>query len=78
MDDTSFETLEALGAHLADRIMTEFRPLPGQTYSGYFGWQVKISLEKPTAVPIADAPVVHIRVGGDMTPKSPSVTLREK
>ena len=73
MDETAFETLEALGTHLANKIVTEFRPLPGQTYSGFLGWQVKITLEKPTAVPFADAPAVQIRVKGDLPQKAPLV-----
>jgi hypothetical protein len=45
--------------------MSDFKPLPGQTYSGYFGWQIKISLEKPTAITMAEAAVVEIRAGAD-------------
>jgi len=63
MEDSSFETLEALGSSMANKITAEFKPLPGQTYSGYFGWQVNISMEKPTAVPFADCPCVEIRAG---------------
>ena len=67
-----------MGAHLANKIVNEFRPLPGQTYSGYFGWQVKITLEKPTAVPLADAPAVEIRVGGHVPSRtSVSVFVKE-
>ncbi|KAL8304028.1 hypothetical protein RB597_004637 [Gaeumannomyces tritici] len=61
--ESAFETLEALGSHLARAIMADFRPLATQTYSGPLGWQVKISMEKPTAVPFADAPSVEIRAG---------------
>lgn len=63
MEQTSFETLEALGAHLADKIMGDFRPRLGQLYSGPHGWQIRISMEKPTAVPFADCPVVEVRAG---------------
>ncbi|KAI6380442.1 hypothetical protein MCOR25_001635 [Pyricularia grisea] len=63
VEGTSFETLEALGAHLVDRITTAFRPQPEQTYSGPSGWQIKIRMEKPTAVPFAEAPCVEIRGG---------------
>ena len=71
MDETAFETLEALGTHLANKILTEFQPLTGVGYSG-LGRQVKITLEKPTAVPFADAPAVQIRVNGDSRQKAPS------
>ena len=66
MEESSFETLEALGSHLSSRVVRDFRPLPGQQYSGYFGWQVKISMEKPTAVPFADGPVVEVRAGAGL------------
>ncbi|KLU87755.1 hypothetical protein MAPG_06748 [Magnaporthiopsis poae ATCC 64411] len=61
--DSTFETLEALGSHLVRGIISDFKPLPTQTYSGPLGWQIKISMEKPTAVPFADAPSVEIRAG---------------
>ncbi|KAL8370659.1 hypothetical protein RB595_000837 [Gaeumannomyces hyphopodioides] len=61
--ESTFETLEALGSHLARTIISDFKPLAAQTYSGPLGWQVKISMEKPTAVPFADAPSVEIRAG---------------
>ncbi len=64
MGQSSFETLEALATQLAHNIMIGFRPLP-DPYTGASGWQIKISLEKPTAVPFADAPTVEIRVGPD-------------
>lgn len=63
VDATSFETLEALGAYLIDKIATDFRPQPEQTYSGPSGWQIKVCMEKPTAVPFAEAPCVEIRGG---------------
>ncbi|TLS20234.1 uncharacterized protein PpBr36_11491 [Pyricularia pennisetigena] len=63
VEGTSFETLEALGAYLLDRITAAFRPQPEQTYSGPSGWQIKIRMEKPTAVPFAEAPCVEIRGG---------------
>ncbi|TLD26488.1 hypothetical protein PspLS_04872 [Pyricularia sp. CBS 133598] len=63
VEGTSYETLEALGAHLVDRITTSFRLQPEQTYSGPSGWQIKIRMEKPTAVPLAEAPCVEIRSG---------------
>ncbi|KAK3940088.1 putative dihydroneopterin aldolase [Diplogelasinospora grovesii] len=59
LETSSFETLEKLGAYLAERLLhhehIKTRP----------GWQVRISMEKPTAVPFADCPVVEIRAGQD-------------
>lgn len=66
MEESSFETLEALGSHLSSRIMKDFRPLGEQDYTGQLGWQVKISMEKPTAVPFADGPVVEVRAGAGL------------
>jgi dihydroneopterin aldolase len=53
MEKSSFETLEALGAHLAETVLS----------SGWSeeGWQVCIRMEKPTAVPMADCPIVEVR-----------------
>ncbi|KUI62262.1 hypothetical protein VP1G_09394 [Cytospora mali] len=61
MDKSSFETLEALGAHLSTIIMRDWKPNPEELYTGEEGWQVKISMEKPTAVPFADAPIIEVR-----------------
>ncbi|KAH6650726.1 hypothetical protein F5144DRAFT_598154 [Chaetomium tenue] len=53
MDASSFETLEALGAHLAEAVLaSRWRE---------DGWQVCIRMEKPTAVPMADCPIVEVR-----------------
>jgi hypothetical protein len=43
--------------------MGYFKPSPGRECTGYLGLQIKISLEKPTAVPFADCPAVEMRVG---------------
>ncbi|KAK4034280.1 hypothetical protein C8A01DRAFT_39248 [Parachaetomium inaequale] len=53
MEKSSFETLEALGAHLAETVLS----------SGWSEehWQVCIRMEKPTAVPMADCPIVEVR-----------------
>ncbi|KAL2165152.1 hypothetical protein VTH06DRAFT_448 [Thermothelomyces fergusii] len=53
MEKSSFETLEALGAHLAETVLS----------SGWRedGWQVCIRMEKPTAIAMADCPVVEVR-----------------
>ncbi|EAQ93271.1 hypothetical protein CHGG_01506 [Chaetomium globosum CBS 148.51] len=53
MDASSFETLEALGAHLTEAVLaSRWRE---------DGWQVCIRMEKPTAVPMADCPIVEVR-----------------
>ena len=53
MEASSFETLEALGAHLAEAVLaSRWRE---------DGWQVCIRMEKPTAVPMADCPIVEVR-----------------
>ncbi len=53
MEESSFETLEALGAHLAERVLT--------SKWHQDSWEVCIRMEKPTAVPMADCPIVEVR-----------------
>ncbi|KAL2018696.1 hypothetical protein VTK56DRAFT_470 [Thermocarpiscus australiensis] len=53
LEESSFETLEALGVYLADRVLA--------TSSPHDDWQVNIRMEKPTAVPMADCPIVEVR-----------------
>ncbi|KAI3400454.1 hypothetical protein diail_3075 [Diaporthe ilicicola] len=67
LEKSSFETLEALGAHLTSTIMRDFKPNPDELYTGEEGWQVKVSMEKPTAVPFADCPVVEVRASAAVT-----------
>jgi dihydroneopterin aldolase len=61
MECSSFGTLEALGASLIHMIVKGVWPLPGQIYAGPPDWQVRVSLEKPTAIPLADGASVEIR-----------------
>ncbi|KAM0329798.1 hypothetical protein ACHAQA_003962 [Verticillium albo-atrum] len=62
MEESSFETLEALAATLAAQLSKHLtssacNPSPEQC------WQLKIGLEKPTAIPLAQASRVEYRVG---------------
>jgi dihydroneopterin aldolase len=57
MEASSFETLEALGERLAETVLTSHWAEPA--------WQVGIRMEKPTAVPMADCPVVEVRATAD-------------
>ncbi|RWA08856.1 hypothetical protein EKO27_g6253 [Xylaria grammica] len=59
---SSFETLEALGTHIANQILTEFRIGDSPQSMRERGWQVRVCLEKPIAVPFADCPSVEVRV----------------
>ncbi|KAK3337045.1 hypothetical protein B0T19DRAFT_411353 [Cercophora scortea] len=52
LEASSFETLEALGAHLADKVLSS---------DLHDGSQVHVKMEKPTAVPLADCPIVEVR-----------------
>ncbi len=61
MEDSSFETLEALAAHLAHVVLRKFHPFPTGPKAGALGWQVRVALEKPTAIPSADGAVVEMR-----------------
>ncbi|KAI1334745.1 serine/threonine-protein kinase psk1 [Xylariaceae sp. FL0016] len=63
MGESSFETLEALGTHLANKILLEFRIGENPQPMRERGWGVKICLEKPIAVPFAECPSVEVRMG---------------
>ncbi|KAI0506118.1 Dihydroneopterin aldolase-domain-containing protein [Xylaria bambusicola] len=63
LEASSFETLEALGTHVADKILDEFRIQGSPQRMRERGWQIKVCLEKPIAVPFADCPAVEVRVG---------------
>ncbi|KAK6864756.1 dihydroneopterin aldolase family protein [Apiospora arundinis] len=67
MDTSSFETLEALGTLLADKILNEFKVGDEPKTARERGWQVKISLAKPIAVPFADCPAVEIKAGNALS-----------
>lgn len=59
MSDSSYETLEALGTHLTVAIAAQLRASHTQPRDGS-GWEINISLEKPVAVPLADAACVEM------------------
>ncbi|KAM7209112.1 hypothetical protein V8F20_000721 [Naviculisporaceae sp. PSN 640] len=58
LESSTFETLEALGAHLADCILTKYR-----SDDHACRWLVHVRMEKPTATPFAEYPVVEMRAG---------------
>lgn len=58
MSNSSYETLEALATELSLKITSH---LTSKQETGA-GWQIKIGLEKPTAVALADAVRVELRV----------------
>lgn len=61
MEQSSFETLEALGSLLGGNVLGSFRSLLQKSDpSPPEDWQVRITLAKPTAVPFADCPVVEL------------------
>ncbi|KAK5663274.1 hypothetical protein OQA88_3701 [Cercophora sp. LCS_1] len=51
MEESEFETLEALANYIADKVLKEFPE----------NLQVHVKLEKPTAVTFADCPVIEVR-----------------
>ncbi len=59
MSDSSYETLEALGTHLTVAIATHLHAEHVPPRDGG-GWNINISLEKPIAVPLADAACVEM------------------
>ncbi|KAH7359078.1 FolB domain-containing protein [Plectosphaerella cucumerina] len=58
MEESSFETLEALAAAIATRLAEHLRSRekPARPV-----WQIKVTLEKPTAIPMAQAAHVEYR-----------------
>lgn len=63
MEKSSYETLEALGSRLGSDILGSLPTLLKDTDKTATGdRQVRITLEKPTAVPFADCPVVELLV----------------
>lgn len=69
MTASSFETLEALAMKLmrtiSNHLRNTFEPLQGEAA----GWEVCITLEKPIAVPMADASCVELRMNTNDVPK---------
>ncbi|CAJ2501001.1 Uu.00g038540.m01.CDS01 [Anthostomella pinea] len=63
MESSSFETLEALGTHVANKVLSEFRIGDNPAPMKERGWQVRVCLEKPIAVPFAECPSVEIKIG---------------
>ncbi|KAI1774003.1 Dihydroneopterin aldolase-domain-containing protein [Hypoxylon cercidicola] len=63
METSSFETLEALASHMAEKILSDFRIGDDPKPMRERGWRVKICLEKPIAVPFAECPAVEVTMG---------------
>ncbi|KAK3341639.1 hypothetical protein B0T25DRAFT_348247 [Lasiosphaeria hispida] len=65
LEESEFETLEALGTHIADTIAVIYscdsktEPRGGQPWGRF--WDIHVRMEKPTAVPLADCPIVEVR-----------------
>lgn len=70
LEKSSFETLEALGADISHTIIQNLKPNPKELVYTDEGWQVKLSMEKPTAVPFAEGPVVETRISSRPQPSS--------
>ncbi|KAI0842862.1 hypothetical protein F5Y06DRAFT_291853 [Hypoxylon sp. FL0890] len=60
MESSSFETLEALASQIANKILSDFRIGDDPKPMKERGWQVKVCLEKPIAVPFAECPAVEV------------------
>lgn len=59
MASSHFETLEALGLEMANSILS----MRKEVQVGEMPWKVRIRLEKPIAVPLAECPEVEVQVG---------------
>lgn len=51
---------------MGNKILSEFRIGDDPKPMKERGWQVKISLEKPIAVPFAECPMVEVKMGADL------------
>lgn len=58
MEESAFQTLEALATLIGRRIVRLF--LNPRACGSIFSSRIKISLEKPIAVPFADSPAVEL------------------
>ncbi|KAI0148141.1 hypothetical protein F4776DRAFT_660314 [Hypoxylon sp. NC0597] len=63
MEASSFETLEALASQVANKILSDFRIGDSPAPMKERGWQVRVCLEKPIAVPFAECPAVEVTMG---------------
>jgi dihydroneopterin aldolase len=61
MSDSSFETLEALGAKITEGLFREVKLLSAGDVGRDVELPIRVTMEKPTAVPMADCPVVEMR-----------------
>lgn len=61
MSSSSFETLEALGAMITEVLFREVKLLSSGDVGRDVELPIRVTLEKPTAVPMADCPVVEMR-----------------
>ena len=79
MEGSSFETLESLAAHLAINItahleetLAEYKSqssLEGHERAhGKINWDLSICLEKPIAIPAAEAACVELNINTDDVP----------
>lgn len=61
MEDSSFGTLESLLYAIASKI-TSYLNTTHPEQASWSGWRLKIGLEKPIAVPFAEAPCVELGI----------------
>ncbi|TDZ28049.1 hypothetical protein CTRI78_v012149 [Colletotrichum trifolii] len=61
LEESSFETLEALGPTITGVIRREVRNMPGARTANKHRWVIKVAMEKPTAITMAAASRVEYR-----------------
>jgi hypothetical protein len=66
MSNSSYETLEALASDLTVKITQHLKSTLGDSP----GWRIKIGLEKPIAVTLADAACVELQTNSDEVSKT--------
>lgn len=61
MSQSSFETLEALGSSITNVIYHDIKQLSSGDVGRDVELPIRVTLEKPTAIPMAECPVVEMR-----------------
>jgi hypothetical protein len=59
---SSFETLEALASHVYLGLTEHLKSSGADAADDLTGWHLRIGLEKPTAIPLAEAACVELRM----------------
>lgn len=63
MEQSSFQTLEALASHVVNSLVKSYLPIPELMKDvEYYLPKIRVKLSKPTAVTLADFPTVEMMI----------------